>query len=157
MKIVEQRVTNGERDIFELEEFLSRPLFAHLATTSEQGPRDSPVWFHWDGACIWIIGGESFPDNIRRDPRCAVGIVDFDRTTGLVQHVGLRGTGVVVPFDTEIAESIFGKYMGSDQAQWDLRFEPVWNGESKYPLVRFTPETAVVRDQSYHVGLDSTS
>lgn len=157
MNIVEQRVTNGECEIFELEEFLSRPLFAHLATTSEQGPRESPVWFYWDGVDIWIIGGESFPDNIRRDPHCAVGIVDFDRTVGLVQHVGLRGTGAVVPFDTRIAESIFGKYMGSDRAHWDLRFEFVWKGESKYPLVRFTPETAVVRDQSYHVGPDSTT
>lgn len=152
MRIVDAHVTNGERQIFALEEFLARPLFAHLATMSEQGPRDSPVWFHWDGGVIWIIGGESFPENIRRDPRCALGIVDFDRHTGLVEHVGLRGSAAVVPFETEIAESIFGKYMGADQSGWDRRFESVWNGRSKYPLVRFTPETAVVRDQSYHVG-----
>ena len=79
MRIVEQKVTNGQQTIFELEEFLSRPLFAHLATNSELGPRESPVWFHWDGDHIWIIGGDSFPDNVRRDARCAVGIVDFDR------------------------------------------------------------------------------
>ena len=59
MKIVEQIVKNGEREIFDLDEFLSRPLFAHLATASEQGPRESPVWFHWDGHYLWIIGSSN--------------------------------------------------------------------------------------------------
>ena len=57
MKIVEQSVSAGDRPLFELEEFLARPLYAHLAHNSEQGPRESPVWFHWDGQAIWIIGG----------------------------------------------------------------------------------------------------
>jgi hypothetical protein len=52
VRIVEQRVTNGEREIFELEEFLARPLFAHLTTSSELGARESPVWFYWDGEFI---------------------------------------------------------------------------------------------------------
>jgi hypothetical protein len=74
MRIVEQKVTAGDRPIFALAEFLSRPLFAHLAHSSEHGPRESPVWFHWDGTSIWIIGGESFPMNLKRDPRCSVGM-----------------------------------------------------------------------------------
>ena len=60
MRIVEQTVSAGGA-IFDLGEFLSRPLFAHLAHASEHGPRESPVWFHWDGAALWIVGGESFP------------------------------------------------------------------------------------------------
>lgn len=31
---------------FDLDNFLKKPLFAHLSTMSEEGPRDSPVWFH---------------------------------------------------------------------------------------------------------------
>jgi hypothetical protein len=61
MRIVEQKVSAGDGPLFDLDEFLSRPLFAHLAHASEHGPRESPVWFHWDGASVWIIGGDSFP------------------------------------------------------------------------------------------------
>ncbi len=39
MKIVEQKVSAGNCDIFELVEFLSRPLYAHLAHNSDEGPR----------------------------------------------------------------------------------------------------------------------
>jgi hypothetical protein len=90
MKIVEQTVSAGDRAIFDLNEFLSRPLYAHLAHNSEYGPRESPVWFHWDGRAFWIIGGTSFPVNLKRDARCALGIVDWDPATGRSQHVGVR-------------------------------------------------------------------
>ncbi len=152
MKIVEQRVTAGDREIFDLDEFLSRPLFAHLAHTSAGGPRESPVWFHWDGRCLWIIGGDTFPENLKRDPRCAVGIVDWDRRTGLCQHVGIRGTASVVPFDADRAKIIFRRYFGPDETTWDRRFAEVWTGNSGLEMVCVTPETVVVRDQSYRVG-----
>ncbi len=52
MRIVERRVSAGARAIFDLDGFLARPLYAHLAHSSESGPRESPVWFHWDGQAI---------------------------------------------------------------------------------------------------------
>src|SRR5262249_43026881 len=122
MKIVERKVSAGDGPLFDLHEFLSRPLFAHLAHASEHGPRDSPVWFHWDGSAVWIIGGDTFPANLRRDPRCAVGVVDFDPATGRCQHVGIRGTAEVLPFDTATARTIFRRYFGPDEADWDPRF-----------------------------------
>jgi hypothetical protein len=149
MRIIEAKVSTGGHDIFDLEEFLSRPLFAHLAHLSEQGPRESPVWFHWDGRAVWIIGGTTFPDNLRRDPRCALGIVDWRPATGLVHHVGLRGTAEVLPFDVGIARTIFRRYFGPDEEDWDRRFDDVFTGELGLEMVRFTPETAVLRDQSY--------
>jgi hypothetical protein len=119
MKIVEQKVSAGNCDIFELAEFLSRPLYAHLAHNSDEGPRESPVWFYWDGEVIWIIGGASFPENLKRDPRCALGIVDWDPTTGLSHHVGMRGRAEVLPFDPAKARSVFQRYLGPDEADWD--------------------------------------
>src|SRR5689334_89383 len=59
MDIVEKKVSAGDREIFDFDEFMSRPLFAHLAHSSPDGPRESPVWFSWDGESIWIIGGTS--------------------------------------------------------------------------------------------------
>ena len=88
IQIVERKVPAGDREIFDLDEFLSRPLYAHLAHDSEDGPRESPVWFHWDGQALWIIGGTSFPQNLRREPRCAIGIVDWDRASGAASTLG---------------------------------------------------------------------
>jgi hypothetical protein len=149
MRIVEKKVSAGDRVLFELEEFLSRPLFAHLAHNSDQGPRESPVWFHWDGQAVWIIGGTTFPANLRRDPRCALGIVDWDPATGLCQHVGLRGRAEVLPFDPALAKTIFRRYFGSEEADWDRRFADVFTGEHGLEMVRILPETVVMRDQSY--------
>jgi hypothetical protein len=149
MQIVEQKVSAGNREIFDLEEVLSRPLFAHLAHDSGQGPRESPVWFHWDGQALWIIGGTSFPENLKREPRCAIGIVDWNPTSGLCQHVGLRGRAEVLPFDSSVVRTIFRKYFGHDEERWDLRFREDIDGKTGVPLIRFTPETVVIRDQSY--------
>ena len=149
MRIVERTVSAGDREIFDLDEFLSRPLYAHLAHDSGHGPRESPVWFHWDGQALWIIGGTSFPENLRREPRCAIGIVDWDPASGLSQHVGLRGRAEVLVFDPAVARAIFRKYFGPDEDRWDPRFREDIDGETGVPLVRFTPETVVLRDQSY--------
>ena len=53
----------------------------------------------WEDEALWMIGNyktDSFPKRIGRDPRCAVGIVDFDVSTGMVQHVGFRGRARLV-------------------------------------------------------------
>lgn len=149
LKIVEQKVSAGGRDIFDLDEFLSRPLYAHLAHSSSEGARESPIWFHWDGEALWIIGGTTFPENLKRDPRCAIGIVDWNAASGLSQHVGLRGRAEVLPFDSAMVRTIFRKYFGPDESSWDPRFREDIDGETGVPLVRFLPETAVMRDQSY--------
>jgi hypothetical protein len=150
MNIVEKSVSAGDRAVFDLDEFLSRPLYAHLAHNSDQGPRESPVWFHWDGQAVWIIGGTSFPANLKRDPRCALGIVDWEPATGLSHHVGMRGKAEVLPFDRAMAKAVFRRYFGPDEEDWDPRFAYAANGEEAgLTMVRFTPETVVVRDQSY--------
>lgn len=149
MRIVEQKVSAADRPLFDLEEFLSRPLYAHLAHNSEQGTRESPVWFHWDGQTFWIIGGASFPTNLKRDPRCALGIVDWELATGRSHHVGVRGQAEVLPFNAVMAKTIFRRYFGPREEDWDRRFADVFTGELGLEMVRIIPETLVVRDQSY--------
>src|SRR5262245_13296131 len=149
MRIVEKKVSAGGGEVFDLDEFLSRPLYAHLAHNSEHGPRVSPVWYHWDGRAIWIIGGTTFPANLKRDPRCALAIVDWDPATGRSQHVGLRGRAEVLPFDPALARTIFRQYVGPDEEDWDRRFDDLFTGELALEMVRFSAETVVMRDQSY--------
>jgi hypothetical protein len=138
----------------DVDEFLARPLFAHLATTSEHGPRESPVWFSWEDGGIWIIGSratDSFPARIEREPRCAIGIVDFDRAAGLVQHVGMRGRATVEPFDRGRAHRLLARYLGPDEHGWDQRFRATLAcpEAEQDVLVCFTPDTVVARDVSY--------
>jgi hypothetical protein len=98
-----------------IEKILARPLFAHLATASERGPRESPVWFLWEVA-LWIIGNyktDSFPSRIEREPRCAVGIVDFDISAGVVRHVGFRGHAHLEPHDSDRMRRLLSRYMAN--------------------------------------------
>lgn len=139
----------------DLDEVLSRPLFAHLATASDAGPRESPVWFLWEDGALWILGNtrtDTFPARIRQEPRCAVGVVDFDLERGRVHHVGLRGHGAVVPFDRARAIRLLSRYLGPPQETWDPRFRQSL-GDSENVIVRFEPGTVVVRDQSYEPKL----
>lgn len=136
-----------------LSEVLARPLFAHLATTCKLGPRESPVWFLWEDEVIWIIGNyktDTFPKRIEVDPRCALGIVDFDRVNGLVQHVGFRGRAHLKPHDRERLQRLLSRYLGERIDDWDERFRKIV-GDVDYVFVCFVPETVVVRDQSFLV------
>ncbi len=148
-----QIIRDGSRGDFDLEEFLSRRLFAHLSTASEHGPRESPVWFSWEDGSIWIVGDgkDSFPKRSEREPRCAIGIVDFDPRTGLVQHAGFRGRAWVEGFDRERARRLFSKYLGAEQGGWPAMFREALE-DASLMFVRFDPETVVVRDQSYPAG-----
>jgi Pyridoxamine 5'-phosphate oxidase len=138
----------------DLEEFLSRPLFAHLASGSEEGPRESPVWFLWEDGVVWIIGSlrdDSFPRRIECEPRCALGIVDFDPKHGVVHHVGMRGRASIEAFDRDRATRLLRRYLGDRVEAWDRRFQDTLD-DADNVLVRFEPETIVARDQSYGVN-----
>jgi pyridoxamine 5'-phosphate oxidase-like protein len=135
---------------FDLDAFLERPLFAHLATASPDGPRESPVWFVWEDGSVWLIGnqGDSFPKRIREDERCAIGIVDFDLRTGFLQHVGMRGVAEVLPIDKGRFYRLLRRYLGDDEATWEPTFRTQVIDVLDL-MVRFTPTSIVVRDQSY--------
>lgn len=133
-----------------IDEFLSRPLYAFLASESASGPCCSPVWFLWENNEIWIIGvkNNSFPKRIAKQSRCAISIVDWDQVSGKSQHAGLRGKGSLEPFDIKRAERLLSKYLGSDKSKWNKRFLH-FQSDPENVFVRFTPETLVLRDQSY--------
>ena len=137
-----------------LDDLLARPLFAHLSTASVSGPRESPVWFLWEDDALWIIGNyktDSFPKRIDRDPRCAVGIVDFDVSRGMVRHAGCRGRARLDGYDRERMKRLLSRCLGEEEG-WDERFAGILD-DRDYVFVRFVAETAVVRDQSYAVKI----
>src|ERR1044071_332606 len=144
MKIV--RETGSHFDLDEdaaqrlMNEVLRRPLFAHLATASQRGPRESPIWFLWEDEAIWIIGNQrtdSFPSRISAEPRCALGIVDFDLAKGMVQHVGIRGRARLEPHDRDRMERVFTRYLG-ERSRWDSRFVKILD-DVDYIFIRLEP------------------
>lgn len=140
-----------ERD-FDIDAFLQRPLFAHLATIGEEGPCESPVWFLWEGAALWFIAdeGSSFAKRLDKDARAAVGIIDFDLERGFLQHVGMRGTAHGLPMDRQRLRRLLERYVGPE-SEWDAWFkEHVIDRQNR--MIRFTPSTVVARDQSYFRG-----
>ena len=136
---------------FDLDEFMSRRLMAHLATATPGGPRDTPVWFLWEEGCVWIISvnnDDTFPKKIRDCPRCAVGIVDFRPESGLVQHVGIRGEGSLSTLCKMRAGRLLAKYLGDDVAAWDRRFRWALDA-AQGTLLQVTPHSVIMRDQSF--------
>jgi hypothetical protein len=134
---------------FDLDAFLARPLMAHLATASTNGPRESPVWFLWEDGAVWLIGSseDSFPRRIRDDARCAIGFVYFHLERGLLLHVGMRGCATVETLDEARLHRFLRRYLG-DEKDWNPTF--MQSVVDKLDLtVRFTPRSVVMRDQSY--------
>jgi nitroimidazol reductase NimA-like FMN-containing flavoprotein (pyridoxamine 5'-phosphate oxidase superfamily) len=136
----------------DVESFLRRPLFCFLGTTDDGAPRVSPLWFHWEDDAVWIIadGEKTYPHRVERNPAVAVAIVDFDRTTGTVQHVGMRGRATVEPHDPERAARLLSRYLGCKKEEWDQsRFPDPHDWGDRMVMIRIVPETVVARDQSY--------
>lgn len=84
---------------------------------------------------------------MRRYSQTTIGIVDFDPTIGRVEHVGMRGDTTLEPYDSALAKRLFRKYLGEGQVAWRKMF--VCFDTRNDRLIKFTPETVVVRDQSH--------
>lgn len=145
--MADRRLRSDDVDVVE---FLARPLIAHLATASVDGPRNSPVWFLWEDEAIWLIGNtrDSFPRRLRDDGRCAIGIVDFNLPAGRLVHVGMRGVATVVELDRPRLHRLLSRYLGDDEGMWNEDFRTVVIDRLDL-MVRFDPTSIVARDQSY--------
>src|ERR1700733_5657376 len=109
---------------FDIDIVLSKPLMAHLATLDHNEPRDSPVWFIWEEAYIWVFGttDDSFIKRLKRQSCCSIGIVDFDLQAGVLKHVGIRGIASVTDVNHARLNRFISKYLGNTQANWNKWF-----------------------------------
>jgi nitroimidazol reductase NimA-like FMN-containing flavoprotein (pyridoxamine 5'-phosphate oxidase superfamily) len=131
------------------ETVLLKPLMAHLATVGAHGPCHSPVWFLWEDEAVWLVSSrsESLVERLRREPRCAIGIVDFDSESGILRHVGMRGTARLHDVDLGRRNRLVSRYIGAE-ADWPhgFRQEVI---DTIDVMVEITPDSVVARDQSY--------
>jgi Pyridoxamine 5'-phosphate oxidase len=138
---------------FDVEEFLSRPLTARVATN---GPTVRPTWFLWEDDAFWILTGTwaRLPDRVRADPAVALVVDECDLTTGTVRQVIARGQAELLPFDVPRGRRKLARYLGADETCWDERFrrylyaDPAGKGTT---WLRLRPALLSVRDLSYAV------
>lgn len=99
----------------EVQSLLSRPNFAHLATLMPDGsPNVTPVWVGLKGDRILIGSSEDSLKvrNLRRDPRVALSIVDYNDP---YEEAQIRGRVVEFRDDSKLEDkdSISHKYIGA--------------------------------------------
>lgn len=148
------RVERNDHARFGLDEFLSRPLMAHLATTAPEGARDTPLWFVWEDGALWFIteiGYNTVHERVARDPRVSVGIVDFDPRTGHLQHVGLRGIARLEPWDDDRGNRLLYRYYRCGEGYSGGPPGPgePCTGPRPMKFLRVEPQSVVLREQSY--------
>jgi hypothetical protein len=103
---------------------LGQPLMIHLASSSNEGPRSSPLWFLYEEERVWLFGlaGDSFVQRLKKEPRCALSVVDFGLDMGKLLHVGLRGKAILHQVCPKRLERFVGKYLGKDKTMWNEWF-----------------------------------
>jgi len=98
----------------EIRELLDRPNFVHFSTLLADGsPSSTPVWAAVEGDHIVICTGESSlkARNVRRDPRIAISVVDFDNP---YEEALIRGHVIEIRDDSSFKtiDAISHKYTG---------------------------------------------
>jgi hypothetical protein len=107
----------------ELDEFLTSERTCRVATSSPDGPHNTPLWFVWDGEAMWftsLVRSQRWAD-MERDPRVAV-VVDTGHEYGELRGAELKGevervgeaprTGEPNEELEKIEALIAGKYFG---------------------------------------------
>jgi PPOX class probable F420-dependent enzyme len=104
----------------EIQDLLRRPVPARLATLDPDGyPSIVPVWIEWDGTTAWIVAraGAAYVDNLRRDPRVGLSVVDPDDPDRRVQVRGrakiAAGPGPLTGRTLEIARAMAQRHEGA--------------------------------------------
>lgn len=120
-----RRIAMGDE---ERDEFLGAERTCRVATLGLDGPHATPLWFAWDGSCVWlysIMRSQRWVD-LEREPRIGIvvdaGVEYFElrgvEITGRAEPIGqLPRVGGTDPALTEV-EKIFGaKYMAANNGE----------------------------------------
>ncbi len=148
------KILRNDRAKFDLGEFLSRPLLAHISTASDRGPRNSVFWFIWEDDALWMILEEGFNTvqaRVRKDSRVAVGVVDFDPRTGFLQHVSICGQASLEPWDDDRAGRLLDRYYRHLEGYAAPPHRPGERAGGRLPMtfLRVVPESVMMRELEY--------
>ena len=128
------RVPDEFRDLFE------RKSFGHLATLMPDGsPQTTPVWVDFDGRYVLVNTAEHRQklDNIERDPRVSISIIDPDNP---YRYLEVRGRVREATKDgaEEHIDRLAHRYLGEQRYPWRK------NGEERV-IVKIEPQHTTSR------------
>ena len=127
-----------------IQEFLSQPLLARLATASPDAqPHVVPVWFLWEDGFIWVSSYRSTRKitDLERNPKCAI-VIDVEQAAGQMAAVTIEGNAELVntpkaEIRTRI-ERVYAKYLGPEGV---LEPDPQsWLDSEENLLIKITPK-----------------
>lgn len=138
---------------FDPRDILHLPLMANLATAAaDGGPRNAPVWFHWEDGALWMLGseGNASVGRIEADPRVAVEIVDYDNAGGILRHLGFRGRATIEPMNPDLFRRLLTRYLGPPDT-WNDWFiaEVARIDDPTGRLIRLVPDSTFANDVSF--------
>lgn len=126
----------------EMNDFLAEPWIARIACLRPDGsPYIVPAWYHWDGACFWLVPRlrSAWAHYLAQDPRVSL-VVDEPQPP--IRKVICEGTAVIVeagvgPYLEDGRPSIWNKigsqhtaprYLGERAQEYrgSVNVEPCW-------------------------------
>ena len=123
-----------------VKELLAEPLLARLGTANPvtAQPHVTPVWFAWDGECIYISAFLSTRKarEVVANPQISV-LIDVDNPT---RAVLLEGTAEVIAEPGEVSklsEFIYTRYVGAEEVKGDPYQSWVHDAENR--IIRLRP------------------
>jgi PPOX class probable F420-dependent enzyme len=136
----------------QINNLLSRPLIARLATINKTRPHVAAVWFVWDGVSLYMETSAGFQKakNLLRNPQCSVII---DDTLG-----GLRFWGIVLEGKAElisepeaevleIVQRIYRKYLGEEGMLAPTPQGMIHSGQ--HVIIKLTPSHIITWDDTH--------
>jgi nitroimidazol reductase NimA-like FMN-containing flavoprotein (pyridoxamine 5'-phosphate oxidase superfamily) len=126
-----------------VKDLLAQPLLARLGTADPQTaqPHVTPVWFEWDGECLFISAFTSTRKmkEALANPRISV-LVDVDSPTRAVLLEGLAEILSDAGEVTRHATSIYARYVGASEVKHDPYKSWVFDAENR--IIKLRPARA---------------
>jgi nitroimidazol reductase NimA-like FMN-containing flavoprotein (pyridoxamine 5'-phosphate oxidase superfamily) len=133
-----------------METYLAETLLAHVATANPKTlqPHVVPVWYLWDGDCLWIHAYSKLRKSreLAANPRCAVAI-SSERGGLPFAAVMMEGEAELVyeprQFVHDQAEKIYRRYMKPEEIQ--APDPQSWLGDPEIGLIKLIPKQIYLR------------
>ncbi len=131
-----------------IEQVLAEPVLARLATSNPKTmqPHVVPVWFMWDGECVWISSFVSTRKirELKHNPRGAV-LIESKQEAGKLTAVLLEGSVELVTeprrMVSKIARQIYIRYLGAEGVEDP---EPrSWLNDPENLLIKLSPKRII--------------
>lgn len=127
-----------------VDELLVEPLIARMATADSSGqPHVVPVWYAWDGECIWISSYSNTRKigDLNNNPKISV-VVDVTGAKGETRAVVIEGTAALIKEPRDFLREkfywIYTRYLGEEGV---LAPDPQgWIEDPHNLLIKLAPE-----------------